>query len=492
MGIIYVVGLGPGDPGTITMAGLAAMRDARTLLLRTAIHPTVQFLEEQKIAYRSFDWVYNESTSFDDVYKKIVDLILTEADKGDVVYAVPGSPVVAERTVSMLVAAGRERQLSVQVLPGMSFLEILYTRLGLDPVNGVLIIDSKDVDTLPLEVSMPVIVTQVYNRQIASDVKLALMERYGDEYKATLVYHVSLPEEELRSIRLFELDREDKIDHLTSLVLQKPTPPRMTPFTLAPLVDVVKTLRSDHGCPWDKLQTHSSLRRYLLEEVYEVLEAIDSKDVDGLREELGDVLLQIVFHCRLAEEKGYFTVQNVIQDIESKMIRRHPHVFNEITVENVAEVMVNWELLKQREKQATRRYVLDGVTKGLPALLQSLKLQEKAAKVGFDWQTMIPVWNKVTEEWREVQAAVAENDRDHVEEECGDLLFATVNLLRHLAVEPESALHRTNDKFRERFAFVEKQVLLSGRKWETFSLEELDAFWNKAKCDERAKKKPLN
>jgi len=481
MGKLQIVGLGPGDAGLITVSALQCMKQTDTLLLRTKIHPTVAFLDEEHIPYEALDRFYEREHSFEEVYQHIVDYVLDKTRNGDVVYAVPGSPVVAEATVTMLVQQGAQAGLEVAVLPGMSFLEVLYTRLHMDPVHGMLIMDSLDLKHLPLVLDTPVIITQVYDRRIASDVKLALMEQYGDEYEAILVYHVSLPDERIQKIPLYELDRIEDIDHLTSLVLPLPPHEAVDPVSFSPLVEVMASLRGEQGCPWDKLQTHSTLRRYLLEEVYEMLDAIDTRDIEGLREELGDILFQIVFHSRLAEEKGYFTAQDVIDDVSNKMIRRHPHVFRQQVLENIAESMVNWDVLKQEEKRQQHAHILDGVVKGLPSLLQAYKLLEKAAKVGFEWEDDSQVWDKVTEEWQEFMEALHEHDEDHLEEEAGDVLFVLANLFRRYQIEPECALRRANSKFRRRFSFVEDKIRESHLDWGHVTMDMIALFWQEAK-----------
>ena len=253
------------------------------------------------------------------------------------------------------------------------------------------------------------------------------------------------------------------------------------PVSVQPLVDVVKALRAPNGCSWDQKQTHESLRRYFIEETYEVVDAIDNKDMPNLREELGDVLLQVVFHSQLAEEAGHFTLQDVINDVTEKMIRRHPHVFNP---EN-DEKSYSWDELKAQEKKNFQKSVLDGVSKGLPALVAAYKLQEKAAKLGFDWNELDPVWAKVSEEMGEFKEAIAQKDRENMEKEAGDVLFSLINLLRWYKISGENALNRTNTKFRQRFLHVEACVNQSDRSWEDFSLAELDAFWEEAKVQEK-------
>ena len=253
---------------------------------------------------------------------------------------------------------------------------------------------------------------------------------------------------------------------------------------IEPLVEVVKTLRSPHGCPWDKVQTHESLRRYFIEETYEVVDAIDNKDMNNLREELGDVLLQIVFHSSIAEESGAFTLQDVINDITTKMIRRHPNVFPKENPENNGKTYT-WDELKAQEKGGIRKHVLDGVSTGLPALVAAQKLQDKAGKVGFDWDELEPIWAKVNEEIGEFKEAIALKDRENMEKEAGDVLFSLINLFRWYKISGENALNRTNTKFRQRFSHVEACVNQSDRSWEDFSLAELDAFWEEAKVQEK-------
>lgn len=257
------------------------------------------------------------------------------------------------------------------------------------------------------------------------------------------------------------------------------------PFDMMPIVDVMARLRGPNGCPWDIAQTHRTLRRFLLEEVYEMLDAIDQGDDAGMREELGDVLYQVVIHSRIGEEEGLFSAQDIVGDITEKMIRRHPHVFSEKSLENKGESVLNWDRLKQGEKRQHHDQMLDGVVKGLPSLLQAYKLQEKAAKVGFDWDKDEDVLAKLDEEWQEFQEALQEQDGDHAEEEAGDVLFVFANVCRHFHIEPECALHRANSKFRRRFSHVEQRVKESGRSWNEFSLDELDSFWKEAKDLER-------
>lgn len=480
MGKITIVGLGPGAFGLLTVDTLERLNGSDKLLLRTAKHPTVPELEKRGICYQSYDYVYEEKPTFDEVYQTIAEDCVRLALEGEnIVYAVPGSPLVAEKTVLLIRETAEERGIPLTILPGMSFLEVLYTRLGVDPIEGVTVLDASDLAKLPPDLHTSLVVTQLYNRQVASEAKLSLMELYEDTTEVVLVQNLGLPDESIKKLPLFELDRQSGIDHLTSLYI----PPRREAqtFSLAPLTEVMAALRSPGGCVWDLEQNHKSLRRYLVEEVYEVLEAIDLEDEKLLCEELGDLLLQIVFHARVAEESGAFTVQDVVDTVTEKMIRRHPHVFGDITVRDAAEVLVNWDEIKKAEKPDERPSVLDGVPKGLPSLSRAAKLQNKAAKVGFDWQDIGPVWDKIREEIAELKEAVQEGTFNDQEGELGDILFSVVNLARFLKIDPETALNRVNNKFVTRFSYIEQYVKDNNFSWEQFTLAELDKLWEKAK-----------
>ncbi len=249
------------------------------------------------------------------------------------------------------------------------------------------------------------------------------------------------------------------------------------------LVEIMAKLRGPGGCPWDAQQTHGSLRPYLLEESYEVLDAVDDADLGRLCGELGDLLLQVVFHAELARERGDFDIEDVCRKISDKLEYRHPHVFGDVQVDGADEVLTNWERLKrQGAEHQERTSALDGVPRELPALQQADKLQKRAAKVGFDWQTIQGPWHKVHEELREVQAAEDPTEAAH---EIGDLLFAICNVARFLKVDPESALREANRRFGARFRSVEQQAQAQGRRLADMTLDEMDVLWERAKAEER-------
>jgi len=253
-------------------------------------------------------------------------------------------------------------------------------------------------------------------------------------------------------------------------------------YTFDELVDIIKVLRGEGGCPWDRVQTHDSLKKSLLEETYETIEVIDKKDNEKMCEELGDVLLQVVFHGQIAKDEGAFDINDIITGVCQKMIYRHTHVFGEDTAETPEDVLVNWEKQKRKEKSIeSHTDAVKSVSPALPALMRSYKVQDKAAKAGFDFPDIYDAFSKVDEELEEFREACGEDGIDHIEEELGDLLFSIVNVARFVKVQPELALGRTIEKFITRFAYIEDEAGKNGRKLDEMSLEEMDALWNKAK-----------
>lgn len=485
-GKITVVGLGPGNFGGMTVETWEAIQKAQTLILRTAIHPTTEELVRRGIEFSSYDERYEKADNFEALYASIADDLIVRAKTGEeIVYAVPGSPLVAERTVILLREMAKKENIPVLIMPGMSFIEPLCARLGVDPVDGLLLMDAADLDRLPMDWPTGLVVTQLYSPTVASEVKLALMELLPDEYEVIVARRINLPDESVQKIPLYMLDRQSDVDHLTSLFV--PPLPRAGRFDFSPLTDIMRQLREPGGCPWDRVQTPESLRKHILEEAYEVVEAIDEKNADLLAEELGDLLLQIVFQARIAEETGAFSMQDVVDGITDKLVRRHPHIFGDVQAEDAAAVLANWEAIKRQEKPE-RKSRLDGVPKDLPALMAAAKLQGKAADAGFDWSETAPVIEKCREEWGELLAAIKEENAAHIEEELGDLLFAVVNLSRFLKVNGELALLAANRKFARRFRHVEAKVEAAGGDWKKFTLDKLDAFWNEAKRAEIGRK----
>lgn len=254
----------------------------------------------------------------------------------------------------------------------------------------------------------------------------------------------------------------------------------MTEKKFKELVDIVKTLRGPFGCPWDKEQTLYSLKANIVEEVYELIDALDTKDIENIKEELGDLLLHVIFHSILAEEEGLFTLQAVIENIKEKLIKRHPHVFGDLKVKDSAEVLKNWEKLKKIEKN-NRKSILDSIPKSLPSIEKALKLQKRTKAVGFDFAKFNDALDKVEEEIKELKYSIKCEDKELIGEELGDLLFSIINIARLLNINPDEALRGANQKFINRIKFIEKKLTLSNKSIENTSLDELNNLWEKSK-----------
>ncbi len=253
-------------------------------------------------------------------------------------------------------------------------------------------------------------------------------------------------------------------------------------YSFEDLIGIMARLRAPDGCPWDREQTHQSIKEYFLEEVYEFLEAVEEGSVPHMREELGDLLLQVVFHAQMASESDHYDIHDVIHELSDKLVRRHPHVFGEVAVADSGEVVVNWEAIKNAEKgKESRKSRLDGIPVNYPALMKAKKLQVRAAKDGFDWPDAAPIWEKLEEEIGEVKEALTENDPDHLEDEVGDLFFVAVNLARKLGVDPEIALQRANRKFETRYRGMEALVEAKGQKLSDLDLAAQDKLWDEVK-----------
>lgn len=485
---ITVIGLGSGTEQQLTLGIWRLLQQATVVYVRTEQHPVISWLRSQGIALQSFDPFYEMNDSFEAVYEAIVEHLLQKAtEDGEIIYAVPGHPMVAERTTKLLLQHGSSRGIEIRVLGGESFLDEAFVRLGFDPIEGFLLLDSANLDAKILQPRVHTIIGQVYDTLTASDVKLSLMERYPDTYEVVVAHALGIEGEEyIRKIPLYELDHQDDYGNLSLVWVPRSDEESVLNRSFDRLHEIVATLRSPEGCPWDREQTHASLRKNMIEEMYEVLETIDDDDPDAMCEELGDLMLQIVLHSQIEEEIGTFSVYDVINGLNEKLIRRHPHVFGNRSAANSDEALANWQEMKQQEKQrkgieANRQSVLAGVPRGLPSLLKAWKIQKKAATVGFDWERVEDVVAKVQEEVDELLVEIRRDNKELQREEFGDLLFATVNLSRFLQIDPEEALALANVKFTKRFTYIEQQLRLKGQSLKDTSLQEMEQLWQMSK-----------
>ncbi|MHB1684572.1 MAG: bifunctional methyltransferase/pyrophosphohydrolase YabN [Bacilli bacterium] len=482
MGVIHIVGLGGGSVNSLPYGTLGLLGAGHPAYIRTVRHPVVSFLDREGITYTALDSFYETASSFAGVYEAMAGYLLGETDRhGEIVFAVPGHPAMAERTVRILAERAPSAGHQIVYGPGQSFLDDMLLRIGVDPVEGLLLLDADDVDGALLRPVLHTVIVQMYNTAKAMDVKAALAEIYGDVHEVVVARGVGLGDEEsIRRIPLYELDRLDGIDHLTSLYVPPLRERSQRLGEWSELLQIVSTLRSPDGCPWDIEQTHQSLRPYVIEEAYEVAEAIDNSDVDALVDELGDLLLQVALHSQIGQDEGYFTVRDVTRALSEKLIRRHPHVFGDAEALDAEAVKANWQRIKSAEKPvaAERPYLLDRVKRAQPPLLESGALQAEAALVGFDWPDRKGVFAKIAEEIVELEQAVTVEDQL---EELGDLLFSVVNLARRLNLDPERACRMANDKFRRRFNHVERQLEQRSLAFSEVALDILEEFWQNAK-----------
>lgn len=483
--MLKIMGLGPGAYEALTIGALKELKNNKNIYFRTEKHPTVDFLKDEGIKFESYDHAYEKYDSFDDVYKYIAeDLITKIKDDEDLIYAVPGHPLVAEKSVINLIELCKENNIQYEVLPAVSFVDAMMEALQVDPIEGVKIIDAFDMKNQILDKRVGTIITQVYNNFIASEVKLRLLEGYEDDTEIIFVRAAGVEGlESIRKIPLYELDWQEDIDYLTSIYIPKDLGNKKD---FQDLLDIIETLRNPGGCPWDREQTHESLKSALLEECYEVIDAIENKDEDALIEELGDVLLQVVFHASIGKEDGYFDIMDVIGGISNKMINRHPHVFGNEEANTSEQVLVNWDEIKKEEKGIkTLTEEMQNIAKSLPATTRAYKVQKKAKKVGFDWDDVNCAIDKVKEELNEIKEVYNCEDKSIIEGEVGDLLFACINVARFLEVDGELALDKTIKKFIKRFSYIENEAIKNNKNLKDMTLEEMDKLWEEAKTSEK-------
>lgn len=460
---ITVVGLGPAGPELLTGEAAELLRSDQRIYLRTARHPAADAVD----ATATYDHVYDAAESFDEVYEQIVeDLVERAREAGEVIYAVPGSPAVAERTVELL---RRRTDIELDIRSSLSFTDLAWVALGIDPMaEAVTVVDGHEFGIAAGGGNGPFLVTQVHSAEVLGDVVVALDHA---AVGLTLLQRLGSPDQRVEQITPERALRESQLDHLTSLYIERldtPVAPAFQRFD-----ELVRRLRVE--CPWDRVQTHESLRKHLIEETYEVLEAIDAVAADPdvgyehLEEELGDLLFQVFIHARLAAEEGRFTVADVATGIHDKLHLRHPHVFGDADPD---EAVSGWELAKQTEKD--RASLLDGIPGSLPALLTALKVQKRAAATGFTGPDL---------PWAidDVRGELAELVADPTEHELGDLLFAAVQVARMLDVDPEHALAQATTRFAGRFREVER--LAAGRDiaLSAATIETLETLWAEAK-----------
>jgi tetrapyrrole methylase family protein/MazG family protein len=484
--VVTVVGLGPGPVGLVTQETIEAISSSTTRFVRTTRHPSATLVGNAV----SFDDEYERHDTFAEVYAAIAARVADAALKnGSALYAVPGSPGVLEDGVRRLLA---DERLEVRVLSAVSFLDLAWLRLGIDPVDaGVRLVDAHRFAESAANSAGPFLVAQCHADWVLSEIKLAHESARGDE-RVTVLHHLGLADERVLDTTWDDLDRLERshglvVDHLTSLYVPQLAEP--VAGEMARLHALARTLREQ--CPWDREQTHASLVRYLIEETYEVVDALNALDDDdpstdeALIEELGDLLYQIEFHTTIAEQQGRFSLADVARTTHEKLVRRHPHVFGDVQATNAGDVVTTWDEIKRAERAA--KIVDDapdffaGVSRAAPSLSLAQKLQKRAAEVGFDWPDVHGASAKLDEEIGELRVAAQSGDPAVVRMELGDVLFSVVNVARKLGLDAETALRDAADKFVARFARVQQLAAQRGMDLASCDLAQLDSLWDEAK-----------
>src|SRR6266550_3543720 len=506
---ITILGLGPGRWEDLTLQARAllerAASDKKTVFFRTLIHPIIEPLKHEipNLSITSFDSFYDEATNWDTLYQRIAQEICTQAEQhSSVLYAVPGHPLIGEASVQLILQQARERGLSTSIVAGLSFLEPVCATLELDPfTSGMQIIDATELAGLRSEEiagkiipTIPLLVAHIYHRRQASAVKLALGECYPDEWPVKLVRSTGLTASE--TVREQGGDKPRPYITTGETVGEqggdKPRPYITAGETVIemPLYEIDRASLANHFNTLyvPPLEALDALRipetlRYVIEETYEVVEALEENDLEKLAEELGDLLLQVYLHAEIARQDGDFNIGDVLEHVSAKLIRRHPHVFGQIEVANAGQVVQNWEEIKRQERIAAGKDVqsesiLDGVPLASPALIVAQKYQKRAAKIGFDYDNLQAVLAKLTEELQELQEAATP---EHKREEMGDVLFMVARVARELNIDAEEALRYANRKFRQRFQAMEHITRQEGRTFSSYSLEEWLHLWTRVK-----------
>ncbi len=513
-GEIVVVGLGPGDPGLLTRDTLGWLEAGRPLWLRTRIHPTVAGLPGAD-EWASFDALYEAAESFAALYDQIAGALIEQAlathaaDGGPIVYAVPGHPTIGESTVAILRVAALRERVALRIVPAVSFLDALAPLLPIDPLReSAQIVDALELaaaldrepfagGTLPISPLRPAIVGQVYNAATASATKLALGRLYPDDHPITILRASGVSGDETTlTVPLHDLDRGEAgaHDHLTTLFVPALAPERATRVAVG-LQAIVARLRAPDGCPWDREQTHQSIRANFLEETYEALDALDAGDMDAFREELGDVLLQVYLQAQMAEEEGEFVLEDIYEAIGTKLVRRHPHVFGDVTVSDSGEVLRNWDQIKEVERRAKGERAakpaasaLDGIPRSLPALARATLTQERVERLA-----PTALRHAAADHAAILDGALGVLRADNADPTAaraalGAALFALGGLARSRALDPEEALGASLAAFGDRFRALEGRLRTAGREWTTLTPGEMGEVWESTKYEVRSTK----
>ena len=477
---IILLGLGPGDPALLTREAWDWLEQIQTLYVRTKKHPAVASLPKH-LKIESFDEVCEHGKDPESVQEEIIETILLRGSMPNgVTYAVPGHPFVAEATCPEIALRAKSAGIPIRVIDGISFLEPTFRALNVDPFPNLILTDAIRIsmDQTPgFSPSMPALIVNIYSHAIAAGVKQTLMAVYPDDHPVRLVHAAGTNKESVEDLPLLEIDHSPHLGLLSSLYL-----PSLSPTaSFEAFQEIIARLRAPDGCPWDREQTHLSLRPFLLEEAYEALDALDRGDTIDLQEELGDLLLQIVLHAQIAAEVGDFNIHHVLDGIGAKLIRRHPHVFSEMVVEDVSGVTRNWEAIKAEERiengVVAEKGLLDGIPQALPALSQAEEIIERVSRVEFKLLEKMGDIDRI----KAIIHSINPEDGSLSAEKLGQVLMMIASLAHQFSIDAESALREALSRFRVQFRAMETLAAESGGALIDFDDEAQIRLWEQAK-----------
>ncbi len=466
---ITVVGLGVRS-GDVTLRGVQAIQSGAKVIVKTALAESAGSVAELGVPYSTLDFVYEKSRSFDSLQKNLVKEVLAAAKEQDVVYCVDGAASEDNSVIALL-----QKRKSVEIIEGVSKISAAISLTNLK-AGAYTAVSAYDI-SMPEEVCGALVVYDIDSAFLAGDVKLKLCDLLGDEVIATYVRQGKATQ-----IPLYEADRQKEYDYTSVLVVPEVPLLSKERFGMQDLVAIMRLLRKPDGCPWDRSQTNESIKKDMIEEAYELADAIELNDTEKMIEESGDVVLQAVFHAVIREEMGEYNMRDVLSGICKKLISRHTHVFGKDRAADSESALSVWEKNKMQEKhQDTFSASIRDVPKNFPAAMRAQKVQKRAAKAHFDFDGYESAAEKIPEELKELFAAAKEENKEHLFEECGDLLFATVNVVRLCGVDSEESLQASTRKFAERFMQMESLIIADGKDILKLSPSEMDEYYRKAK-----------
>lgn len=469
MNTITIIGLGF-DEGDLTLKAKSVIDGSKKVVLRTKNTRSFNSLKDYKGEVYSLDFVYEKSKNFNTLNKNLAKEVINLSKVEDVVYLVDGCATEDSSVKEILKSKAK-----VTVIGGVSISSKVLSKIGVSTTN-ITTISAYDI-LFKEPFSLPAVVYALDDKGLASEVKLILSDLVGEEYDCKVISGDSV-----KNVKIYELDRLSNYDYSTCVYLDKTLLTKKQRFNYLDLLEILKVLRGENGCPWDKVQTPKSIEKNLIEECYELIDAIEKDDVDEIIEETGDLLLQTAFYVLFGEEEGRYTLSDVLSGVCSKLISRHTHVFGSDLASDSEGALANWNKNKIVEKGYTdNASYVDAIPKGMPSVLRAQKVGFRAGKCNFDFDSVEQVFEKIYEEIEEVKKAIDTKNQTLIEEECGDLLFSAVNAVRKLGVDGETALYKSTDKFIKRFKSLEEAILKDGKDMKTLTPLELDEYYVKVK-----------